>query len=172
MRAEWPPFSALPGIWLAPFFNKKYMTDPNRLDSYVKCPTFLTSWYMRIFFDRRFLEAACSLGIQRIDCDICLTTTNKWVKNSFRTIMYEWIRFFKGQIYDLGRYRNTGSHTRTKITPKSLNLPPPPLPLNPEFWIGICCKMKECASDGCKVFPFTVDPFQKGEKQFWRNSSH
>ena len=29
VRAELPPFSALPGILLAPFFfNKMYMTDP------------------------------------------------------------------------------------------------------------------------------------------------
>ena len=31
--------------------------------------------------------------------------------------------FFKSQVYDWGWYQNTGSHTRTKITP-----PPPPPP--------------------------------------------
>ena len=30
-------------------------------------------------------------------------------------------RFFKGQVYEWGRFRNTGSHTHTKIIPK---LPP------------------------------------------------
>ena len=45
VRAEWPPFSALPGIWMAPFFQKKYMNDPIFLNSYVKCPIFLTAWY-------------------------------------------------------------------------------------------------------------------------------
>ena len=29
--------------------------------------------------------------------------------------------FFKGKVYEWGRFRNTGSHTRTKIIPK---LPP------------------------------------------------
>ena len=39
-------------------------------------------------------------------------------------LVYEWVRFFKGQVYEWGRFRNTGSHSRTKITPK---LPIPPL---------------------------------------------
>ena len=47
-----------------PFFNKKYMNDPIFLDSYEKGPTFLTSWYMHIYFAQRFFEAACSLDIQ------------------------------------------------------------------------------------------------------------
>ena len=47
-----------------PFFNKKYMNDSIFLDSYVKGPIFLTSWYMHIIFAQRFFEAACSLGIQ------------------------------------------------------------------------------------------------------------
>ena len=40
------------------------MNDPIFLDFYVKGPTFLTSWYMHIFFAQRFFEAACSFGIQ------------------------------------------------------------------------------------------------------------
>ena len=46
------------------FFNKNYMRDPIFLDSYVKGPTFLTPWYMHIFFAQRFFELACSLGMQ------------------------------------------------------------------------------------------------------------
>ena len=30
--------------------------------------------------------------------------------------VYEWVRFFKDQVW--GRFRNTCSHTRTTITPK------------------------------------------------------
>ena len=55
------------------------MNDPIFLDSYVKGPVFLKSWYMHISFAQRFFKAACSLGI---DCDICLTTSNKWVQKS------------------------------------------------------------------------------------------
>ena len=54
-------FSALPGIryMISPlFFNKKCMTGPMFLDSYVKGPTFLASWYIRIFFAQRLSEAA------------------------------------------------------------------------------------------------------------------
>ena len=73
VRAERPPFSALPGKWLALFFQQKVYDWPIFLDSYVKGPTFLTSRYMHIFFfAHRFFEAACSLGIQWIDCDIYL----------------------------------------------------------------------------------------------------
>ena len=41
--------------------------------------------------------------------------------------VFEWVRFFEGQVYEWGRFWITGSHTRTKITPK---LPPPPPPRN------------------------------------------
>ena len=39
------------------------MNGPIFLDSYVKGPIFLTSWYMHIFFAQRFFEAAYPLGI-------------------------------------------------------------------------------------------------------------
>ena len=65
------------------------MNDPIFLDSYVKGPTFLTSWYMHIFFVQRFIEAACSLVIQGSDCDICLTTSNKWVQKKNQRAVYE-----------------------------------------------------------------------------------
>ena len=110
---------------IGPFFNKMYMNDPIFLDSYVKGSTFLTSWYMHIFFTQRFFEAACSLGIQWIDCDICLTTSNKWVQKSKGSI---WIRqhfgwssiwmgpFFSDIWMGYSRFWNTGSYTRTTIT--------------------------------------------------------
>ena len=47
-------------------------------------------------------------------------------------LVYEWVRFFKGQVYDWDRFRNTGSHTHTKITPKlPAFAPPPPHPRSP-----------------------------------------
>ena len=110
-----------------PFFNKKYMNGPIFLDSYVKGPIFLTSWYMHIFFAQRFFEAAYPLGITWIDCDICPTTSKKWVQKNKGQYMnrstFGWSSiwmgpFFKGQVYERGRFWNTGSHVRTKITPK------------------------------------------------------
>ena len=53
------------------------MNGPVFLDSYVKGPIFLTSWYMHIFFAQRFFKAAYPLGITCIDCDICLSNNQK-----------------------------------------------------------------------------------------------
>ena len=55
-------FSAARYMIGALFSTKKYTNDPIFLDSYVKGPIFLTSWYMYIFFAQRFFKAACSLG--------------------------------------------------------------------------------------------------------------
>ena len=57
-------------------------------------------------------------------------TKNQWAVYEWVIIsddlVHEWVCFFKGQVYERGRFRNTGLHTRTKITPTS---PPPPHPL-------------------------------------------
>ena len=45
-------------------------------------------------------------------------------------LVYECVRFFKGQVYEWGRFRNIGSHTRTKIIPVTTPRPPTP-PLAP-----------------------------------------
>ena len=58
------------------------MNGPIFLDSYVKGPIFLTSWYMLIFFAQRFFEAAYPLGITSIDCDICVITSKNGYKKS------------------------------------------------------------------------------------------
>ena len=99
------------------FFNKKYMHDPIFQDSYVKGPIFLTSWYIHIFFAQRFFEAACSLGIQWIDCDICLTTSTGFffkrliwnfnivnISQSMHVASsFNWA--FSGSLFGLGRKR-------------------------------------------------------------------
>ena len=49
-------------------------------------------------------------------------------RSTFRTIKYMkggGGHFFKGQVHEWGRFRNTGSHTHTTFIPK---LPPPPPP--------------------------------------------
>ena len=53
----------------------------------------------------------------------------EWV-NISDDLVNEWIHFFKGQVYEWGRFRNTESNTRTIITRK-LPLPPRPHPLPP-----------------------------------------
>ena len=102
---------------MAPFFNAAtYMighlfpTKSIWMDSYVKGPTFLTSWYMHIFFAQWFFEAACSLGIQWIDFDIRLTTSNKWVQQIKRQYMnrstFRMIRYMIGSVFSKARYMN------------------------------------------------------------------
>ena len=63
-------------------------------------------------------------------------TKNQWAVYEWVNIsdepVYEWVRFVKGQVYERGRFRNIGSHTRTKRIPK---LPPPPPPHVPEDMI-------------------------------------
>ena len=87
VRAEWPPFSALPCIWLAPFFHQKVYDWPNFSGLVYERPHFSdVSRYMHIFFVLRFFEATYSLGIQWIDCYICLNTSNKWVQKNQRAI--------------------------------------------------------------------------------------
>ena len=81
-------------------------------------------------FTRRFLRLIVLLVFSELTI-ICLTIGNKWVQKINRQynisddIVYEWLRFFIGQVYDWGRFQNTGSHTRVKIIPK---LSPPSSP--------------------------------------------
>ena len=122
------------------FFNKKYeyMNGPIFLDSYVKGPIFLTFWYMHIFFAQRFFKAACSLGIQCIDCDICLTTSNKWVqkiKGQYMNRSTFWIsKYMNGSFFLKARYMNGVSFeilARTPVPKLPLSYPPPPPPPHP-----------------------------------------
>ena len=110
-----------------PFVNKMYMNDPIFLDSYVKGPVFLTSWYMYICFAQRFFEAAFYLGITWTDCDICLTTSKNGYKKSKGSIWigqhFGWSSIWMGPFFSKARYMN-GEATRTR--PHAPALPPPP----------------------------------------------
>ena len=92
------------------FFNKKYMNGPIFLDSCVKGPIFLTTWYMHIFFAQRFFEAAYPLGITWIDCNICVITSKKWVqkiKGQYMNRSTFWmIKYMNESIFSKARYMN------------------------------------------------------------------
>ena len=84
-------FSVLPGIWLA---TKSIWLTQFFLICMWKALLF---WYPGIcvyFFAQRFFEAACSLGIQWIDCNIHLLPTINWYKKSKGSI---WIGQHFGQ---------------------------------------------------------------------------
>ena len=79
--AKWPPFSALPGIWLAPPFQQN-VYDWIFLIGIWKAPIFWHPVICTHFSLRDFTRLHVSLGIQWFDCDICLITSNKWVQKS------------------------------------------------------------------------------------------
>ena len=88
-----------------------------------KAPFFWHTYFSLREFSR--LLVLLVFNIQWIDCDICLTTSNKWVQKSKGSI---WI----GQHFRRwGRFWNAGSHTRTTITPVTPPPPPPPPPYHP-----------------------------------------
>ena len=125
------------------------MTVPTRLFWILmwKVPLF---WYPDIctyFSLRDFFEAACSLGIQLIDCDICLTTSNKWVqkkkkkkikglymnRSTFWMIEY---MYMNGSVFSKAKYMNGVGFeilARTPVPqfPQSYTPPPPPHPRDP-----------------------------------------
>ena len=116
-----------------PFFKKKYMNGPFFLDSNVKGPIFLTSWYMHIFFAQRFFKAAYPLGITWTDCDICLTTSKKWVqkiKGQYMNRSAFWmIEYMNGSVFSKARYMNGVGFEILAHTPvPKLPHPPPPPP--------------------------------------------
>ena len=58
VRAEWPPFSTLPGISLSPFFQQKVYNWPHFSGLVYERPHFSdVSRYMHIFFVQIFFEA-------------------------------------------------------------------------------------------------------------------
>ena len=62
---------------------------------------------MHISFAQRFFKAACSLGI---DCDICLTTSNKWAQKSKGQYMirstFLMIKYMNGSVFSKAGYMN------------------------------------------------------------------
>ena len=116
VRAKWPPFSALPGIWLTPFFQQKVFEWPDF--SGFLCESLphphpfsdILVYTHIIFFAQRFFEAVFSLGIQWIDCDIFLTTSSKWVPKIKGQYMNRstsrMIKYMCESVFSKARYMN------------------------------------------------------------------
>ena len=131
-----PSFSAAKYM-IRPFFSKKVYYWPHFSVWIYERPHFSdVSRYMHMFV-QRFFEAACSLDIQWIECDICLTTSNKWVQKNQRAVygwvnisddlVYEWVRFFKGQVSVNG----VGFEILARTSVPHLPQPPKLNPLTP-----------------------------------------
>ena len=116
------------------------MNGPIFLDSCVKGPVFLTSWYMHIFFVQRFFEAAYPLGITWIDCDICVITSKKWVqqvKGQYMNRSIFWmIKYMNGSVFSKARYMNGVGFeilARTPVPKLPLSYTPSPPPHTPRY---------------------------------------
>ena len=99
----------------------------------MKGPILLTSWYMHICFAKKFFEAAYSLGITCIDCDICLTTSKKWVQNikgqDMTRSTFWMIKYMNGSVFSNARYMDGLGFEILARTP----VPKLPLSLGIEF---------------------------------------
>ena len=131
-----PPFSAIgplfsrKSIWMTLFF-RILCERPHFSDILVYAHTFLL---------RDFFEAACSLLIQWIYCDICLTTNNKWVQKIKGQYMnrsiFRMIKYLNGSFFSKASYMNGVGFERLARTPvpqlppllHTLTPPPPPPP--------------------------------------------
>ena len=115
------------------------MNGPIFLDSYVKGPIFLTSWYMHIFFAQRFFEAAYPLCITCIDYHIYVITSKTWVqkiKGQYMNRSTFWmIKYMNGSVFSKARYMNRVGFeilARTPVPKLPLcYLPPTPRPAPP-----------------------------------------
>ena len=119
---------------ISPFFQQKVYDWPDF--SWLVYERSHFYWYPSIctYFSLRDFWGFCSLGIQWIDCSICLTTSNKWVQkinihvyesvNISDDLVYEWISFSKA------RYMNGVGFEKLARTlvPKLFPSYPPPSP--------------------------------------------
>ena len=116
------------------------MNDPIFLNSYVKGPIFLTSWYMHIIcFAQGFFEAACSLGIQWANWYLSNNQQKMGTKKSKGSIWigqhFGWSSIRMGPFFSKARYMNGVGFeilARTSVTKLPLGYPfPPPPPHRP-----------------------------------------
>ena len=120
VRAEWPPFSALPGIWLAPFFQQKVYEWTDFSGFLCERPHFSD---IHIFRSESF--RGCLFSWYSIFSELTVISVWQPAINGYKKSKGSiWI----GQHFRRwGRFWNTGSHTPTTITPV-IRTPPPPRP--------------------------------------------
>ena len=112
---DWPPFSTK-SIWMTRFF-------------------WIPMWKTQLFWHPGICTYFSLIDFSRLLVLWVyneLTASKSWVQKAKGRYM-NWSTFrmfkyiFKGQVYEWGRFWNTGSHTYTTITP----LPPYPTPTTP-----------------------------------------
>ena len=121
------PLFSTKSIWMAQFFWIPMW----------KAPIF---WHPGIctYFRSEIFEAAYPFGITWIDCDVCITTSNKWVqkiKGQYMNRSTFWmIKYMNGSVFSKARYMNGVGFeilARPPVTKLPLSYPPPPPPPPP-----------------------------------------
>ena len=124
LRSEWPTFSTLPSIWLAPFFQQNIIwltlfslirmwKDPI-IWHQGKCVRDLSRLLVLMVFNEL---TAIFVLLPAINGYKSQRAVYEWV-NILDDQVYEWVCFFKGKVYEWGRFGNAGLHTRISFTPK------------------------------------------------------
>ena len=125
-----------------PCSNKMYMNDQIFLDAYVKGPTFLTSWFMLIFFAQRFFRC-CLFSWYSMKWLRYLSTSNKCVQKRYcmNRTTFRMVTYMNGSVFSKARYMNGVGFeilARTPVPqlpcPHPLPAPPTPPPTPELFW--------------------------------------
>ena len=126
-------FSALPGIWLAPFFQQKVYEWPYFSGFLCERPHFSDILVYAHFFRSEIFRACLSSWYHTwIDCDICLTTSKneyKKIKGQYMNRSTFWmIKYMNGSVFSKARYMNGVGFeilARTPVPKLPLSYPPP-----------------------------------------------
>ena len=137
MRVEWPPFSALSGIWLTPFFQQKVYEWPDFSGFLCERPYFSDILVYEHIFCSEILQG-CLFSLYYMNW--------LWYLSNYLNIsddqVYEWVRFFRmtkymnGSVFfqRLGIWM--GCVLKYWLAHLSHNYPryPPPPPPPPPSW--------------------------------------
>ena len=116
------PLFSTKSIWMAQFF-------------WIPMWKALIFWHPGIctYFRSEIFEAAYPFGITWIDCDVCITTSNKWVqkiKGQYMNRSTFWmIKYMNGSVFSKARYMNGVGFeilARPTVPKLPLSYPPPP----------------------------------------------
>ena len=131
MRAEQPPFSALPGIWLAPFFQQKVYEWPHFSGFLRERPHFSDILvFAHIFRSEIFRGCLSSWYYMNWLWYLCKNQQKMGTKNQ-RTMnrsTFWMIKYMNGSVFSKARYMNGVGFeilARTPVPKLPLSYPPP-----------------------------------------------
>ena len=134
LHAEWPPFSALPGIWLAPFFQQKVYEWLDFSGFLCERPHFSDILvYAHIFHSEIFRGCLSSWYYMNWLWYLSNNQQKKWVQKIKEQCMnrstFWMIKYMNGSVFSKARYMNGVGFeilARTPVPKLPLSYPPPP----------------------------------------------